>query len=848
MELNKIALSGGQKFLTDEKGCTYRVQSGSILVYVLPILDGRPSRRVFLYQAEQGELLPSVDWEDEEGTKWRFAFIAVEKAEIVREAKDVQLLRDFANRAGIAIHHPDDIEEDFVEYYRLYIVKEEGYIYTTAKERKNVYERSLQLIADVFAHGKAIRPAYSGNRLYDAVSLLCAAKRIEAVSFETLREAMGLRFTIEDIARLSHFCCRDVMLTEKWYRNDNGALLVFSADNQKPMVCIPKGRQAYWLIDPETGVRCRVGAEVAKTLLPQAKMFCRPLPNRSLKAKDLVKFCMDDWSKSDAFSFLFLALLGTVIGLLIPYLNEKIYDRFIPMSDSTGLIQLCMVMIACITGKLGFKISENLALFRCGSASKNSLQTAVFDRLFNLPQQVIDQYEAADLSLRAYGMSQVISMIFNTVISGMVAAAFSLLYLFRMFKYAKKLSWIALLMLVLALALVIILGILQMKKEKEVLELESQSNSLIYQLLSGISKIRIAGIENHALYEYLKVYSKGEKITRQKERMTILANTIVLALPTVFSIVFYLMIVKKDLGLSMGVFMGFTSAFSAFSSALFGLAQSFLTVNSAIPTYERAKPILQTPSEFEESAQLPGKLTGEIEVNNLIFGYAGSDQTVINDISFHIKQGEYVGVVGSSGCGKSTLLKLLLGFETPKLGKIYYDGKDIASMDKRELRKKMGVVLQDSQLISGSIYDNITIAMPNAKMSKVEEIVAAVGMRDMIRQLPMGLHTVLSEGDGSVSGGQRQCILIARAIIANPAILFFDEASSALDNITQKTVCDSLNRLGATRIVIAHRLSSVIDCDRILVMDEGHIVEEGSYEKLIALGGRFAQLAVRQML
>jgi len=277
------------------------------------------------------------------------------------------------------------------------------------------------------------------------------------------------------------------------------------------------------------------------------------------------------------------------------------------------------------------------------------------------------------------------------------------------------------------------------------------------------------------------------------------------------------------------------------------IVSSLLQANDVKPVYDFCKPILESLPEFEEDAQMPGKLSGDIEVNNITFAYNEDSGPVLKNLSLHIKPGEYVGIVGSSGSGKSTLLKLLLGFDKPQLGKIYYDGKDIDSLDKRELRKKFGVVLQDGGVISGSIYENITITFPNTKLKRVKEVVKEVGLEDDINAMPMGLHTVLSENSGTISGGQKQRILIARAIVGKPRIIFFDEATSALDNVTQAMVVETLEKLKATKIVIAHRLSTVMNCDRIVVLEHGELIEEGSYQDLMAKKGRFYELAIRQI-
>ena len=232
---------------------------------------------------------------------------------------------------------------------------------------------------------------------------------------------------------------------------------------------------------------------------------------------------------------------------------------------------------------------------------------------------------------------------------------------------------------------------------------------------------------------------------------------------------------------------------------------------------------------------------------NSIFPYSPDAPNVLQNIDLNIKPGEYVGLVGPSGCGKSTLMKLLLGFEKPTQGKIYYDNKDIDSIDKRELRKKMGVVLQDGKLISGSIFENITITAPNATVTDVRQVIKNVGLEKDIQEMPMGLHTILSEDCGTISGGQQQRILIARAIISNPKILFFDEATSALDNVTQSMVCETLEQMDSTRIVIAHRLSTIMRCDRIIVLNAGKVVEQGTYAELMENKGLFYNLASRQM-
>ncbi|MFV0413741.1 MAG: ATP-binding cassette domain-containing protein, partial [Oscillospiraceae bacterium] len=517
---------------------------------------------------------------------------------------------------------------------------------------------------------------------------------------------------LQDVARLSHFICRDIVLEENWFKKDSGPLLVFTAEEKYPVPCLPKGPGRYEALDPESGAMVAVTAEYAATLAPQGFMLYRPFPAKKITVKDLFKFGIQGVYKRDIATFVLLALLGTFIGLLIPMMNEQLYDRFIPTGNASGLVQVCFVVLACVVGNMCFTIVKNLAIFRSMNSMEYNVQSATYDRLFNLPESFFRKYDSAELAQRAMGVGSIYKLVSNVAATSLLSAVFSLMYLWRMFKSSKDLAVASIVMLLVVMLLIAFLGWWQTRYEKRRLALDGKISSVMYQLLNGISKIRIAGVENRALYEYLQPYTEAKSIDMRKERLSITAGTVRLAMNTVFSMVLYYIMVKRQANLSIGSFMGFMAAFGAFSAAMLEIVTNFLSVNAVIPIYQRAKPILQTLPELEMDAVLPGTLTGDIEVSNVSFAYDEVSGNVLNNLSFHIRAGEYIGVVGSSGSGKSTLLKLLLGFEKPGTGKVFYDGKDIDSMDKRELRKKFGVVLQDGQLISGSIFENITITTP----------------------------------------------------------------------------------------------------------------------------------------
>ncbi len=260
------------------------------------------------------------------------------------------------------------------------------------------------------------------------------------------------------------------------------------------------------------------------------------------------------------------------------------------------------------------------------------------------------------------------------------------------------------------------------------------------------------------------------------------------------------------------------------------------------------EPLFKQAPELSESKRMVTRLSGGIELNNISFRYSDNMPPVLDDLSLRIRPGQYVAIVGKTGCGKSTLLRLLLGFEKPQKGAVYYDGKDLTALDVKSLRKNIGVVTQDGKLFAGDIYSNIVISAPWLTMDDAWEAAETAGIAEDIRAMPMGMQTLISEGSGGVSGGQKQRLMIARAVAPKPKILFFDEATSALDNITQKVVSDNLDNLKCTRIVIAHRLSTIKNCDRIIVLENGKIAEDGGFDDLVRKDGVFADLVRRQMV
>lgn len=849
----QIHLKGGTVHYTEDSGTAYRVTQGQVLAFLMPVEDGKKGRRMLLGEFSPGSMIPGFHYSSGALGEWIMGLVAVDAADVESVSGGVTdyMRTRFAEKAGIALSVFATYEESVIEKYQLMNVREQGYIYAAQMDKERTRDRSLRLIYDLFKpkRRRGVTGVFTetGSNLYDAAAYICRREKIDIAPLDRITETSGKDYNINDVARLSHFVIREIVLEPGWYHRDTGTLLAFTSEGRHPVACIPRNSRSYYIYDPAEGTTEPLTDEIAGTLDPVAWMFYRPFPEKALNRKDLFFFGMQKVSRADLVRLLLFTLFGTLIGLLLPYLNEQAFDKFIPMGNAPGLAQLGAVILACALGNVSFTIVKNIASFRSMNTMEYAVQSATFDRLFNLPESFFRRYDAADIGQRAMGITTIYTVLAQSAVTSVLSALFSLLYLWRMIRYSGKMSFWAVVMLLAVLAIILIMGILQLRYERRKHNVDIAAQSTVFQLLYDVGKIRMAFAEDRAQQKYMEKAVESRRIGNVIALYGNIANVVAGSASILFSIVFYYLMIHNKLELSIGAFTAFTAAFGSFSGAFITIVQNYLTVNRIRPVYEHAIPILETLPEITQDADLPGDIDGDIEISNVTFTYDENEPPVLQGLSLHIMPGEYVGIVGTSGCGKSTLLKLLLGFERPQSGGIYFDNHDINDLDKRELRKKFGVVLQNGGLITGSIYENITIASPGVSIRRVEETVREVGLEEDIKQMPMGLHTMVAEGAGTISGGQAQRILIARAIVGKPKIVFLDEATSALDNVTQRQIVDTLEKLKATKVVIAHRLSTVQNCDRIIVMDKGTVAEQGTFDELMEKKGLFYELARRQI-
>lgn len=682
--------------------------------------------------------------------------------------------------------------------------------------------------------------------LLNACSEVANALGMSISSPEITSGNQNKKMGLQDIARSSKFRFRKVILKGHWWEKDNGPLLAFRLQNNHPVALVPMSPRSYGLYDPVTATKKKISAPVAKTIAASAYSFYRPFPERPLTGMDLLKFGMFGCGK-DLFGIFLMASLGAFLGLLTPYLTGILFETVIPAGARGQVIQISWILIVCALTILIFNITKGVALMRFEGRMDATVQAAVWDRLLALPVTFFRNYSAGDLTNRGMGINAIRQILSGATINSIISSIFSVFNLALMFHYSWRLT--LLVTAITAIGTLFIIGILlvQINYQKKILSLEGTLSGKLLQMISGITKLRITGSEDRAFVNWAQSFIEIKKFSLHSGHWSNAISVFSSIFPILVSMAIFSWIVLKGMGsLSVGHFMAFTAAYVNFQNAVLQIVSIIGPLMMIGPIYQRAKPIIQTLPEADEQKVHPGELSGDIELNQVTFRYDQDGPLILEDVSLRVKSGEFVAIVGESGSGKSTLLRLMLGFESPENGALYYDGQDLASVDIREIRHQLGVVLQNGKLFPGDIFKNI-VGSSNLSIEDAWEAAKLVGIDEDIKEMPMGMHTIISSGGNSISGGQRQRLLIARAIVTKPRILLFDEATSALDNRTQLVVSQSLERLKVTRVIVAHRLSTIINADRIYVLQAGKVVQVGSYKELINTDGLFSTLTKRQI-
>ena len=638
---------------------------------------------------------------------------------------------------------------------------------------------------------------------------------------------------------------RPVRLEGAWWKDATGAYLGALKDGT-PVAIIPRAPRGYGYVDPSTHQKVRINARTSAELRAEAICFYRPLPQRELSVRDVATFMGRSLDWSD-YALVFMSMfVSTLIGLLPATINKLLFESIIP-SGMPSLIQPIAVLLLGMTfSQALFQVTSSVISNRLSTKLQIQMEAATYSRVLLLPASFFKEYAPGDLANRAGSMTQLVNIIAQVVIGTGLSSLFSLVYVAQVFAYAPQLVVPAVIVVLAQVIASTIITLLTMRYSRQQMNANTKLSGLTPALLHGMQKIKLAGAERRAFAHWIRAYADVVDPSFNRPPLLLAGPVLVPLISSVGTVVMYYLAATTHV--TVANYMAFNSAFGAVSGAITALAGTATTVATARPLLELVEPIMHAVPEVISSQRQLENVTGNIEVSNLSFRYSEDTPYVLDGISLKIKPGDYLAIVGRTGCGKSTFMRILLGFEKPTKGTVYYSNQDIASIDVRSLRRNIGVVLQDGNLFQGDLFANITVATPRATLDDAWEAAELAGIADDIRKMPMGMQTIAAEGGGGISGGQMQRILIARAVCGKPRVVMLDEATSALDNVTQKHVSDSLARLDCTRIVIAHRLSTIREASRIVMLEGGKIVEDGTYDELVAAGGKFADLVARQQL
>ncbi|WP_338904386.1 NHLP bacteriocin export ABC transporter permease/ATPase subunit [Streptomyces nigra] len=650
---------------------------------------------------------------------------------------------------------------------------------------------------------------------------------------------------VERVALASRVRTRSIRLEGRWWRDDIGPLVGHRALSGAPVALLWR-RGGYVAVHPATGRETPVEKANAEEFEPRAVMFYRPLPDRPLSPLRLLRFSMRG-TGGDLVRLLLSGLVTVAIGALVPVATGRVLGEFVPKAQAGLIVQVCLAVMISGVVAAAFMLLQNLTILRLEGRIEAILQPALWDRLLRLPTKFFTERSTGELASQAMGISAIRRLLAGVgpvVAQSVTVGAMNLALLFW---YSVPMAMAAIGMLVVIAAVFLGLGLWQVRWQRRLVVLSNKLNNQAFQTLRGLPKLRVAAAENYAYAAWAEEFARSRELQQRVGRIKNLTAVLgAVYLPLCTLLMFMLLAGPARGSMSAAAFLTFSTSVTMLLTSVTQLTGAFVSAVSALPLFQEIEPVLRAAPEVRSGSTRPGPLTGAIEARRLSFRYSDDGPLVLDDVSFDIRPGEFVAIVGPSGCGKSTLLRLLIGFDKPVSGSVLYDGQDLSALDQSAVRRQCGVVLQHAQPFTGSILDVICGTEPYTP----EEAMAAAemaGLADDIRRMPMGLHTIVS-GSGAVSGGQRQRLMIAQALIRRPRILFFDEATSALDNETQRTVIESTRALNATRVVIAHRLSTVLDADRVIVMEDGKVAQQGPPAQLLAdTGGRLHELVRRQM-
>lgn len=855
----------------------YVVESGELTVFAVEMHRGRPGPRRFLLAAGPGEVVFGTPetaslrliGTGNSGTQVRSMPVADLRAGFNGEATAMvagwteklsagvgrysRSATDDLGAAAVELPAVSDLTAYGQEALRTLRAHLEAGAEAQAVRLKDTLAREDQLASESVGRLAGVlnpsrRPAVvtSHTPLLEACRTVSEQAGIVIVEPE-VELATNLKAALRQIAKSSQLRFRRVLLDDGWFPVEAGPMVATMKEDGRPVALVQTGSSSYQVVDHARGERRQLDEELAEQLGPEGYVLYRSWPAVRLTGRHLLALGLRG-TRRDVLRIVLFGIASALLALVTPLATSQLFNHIVPTAARERLALLVVALALGAVAAAALNIAQGLALIRIETRMNAALGTALWDRILRLPVPFFRLYSVGDLAQRTLSIDAIRQILAQAGFSVVLSAVFSLSSLVLLFVYDPSLALVALALLLVSTATTCYLTVQQVRRQRELLALRGDLSGMVIQQVVGVSKLRVNAAERRAFAQWSTVFARQQSSVYAAAHLRNLQTVFNAGwVPVTTLVLFWWLSRRGPESVDPGHFLAFFAAFGQILAASRAITSALGGILQAVPLYERAKPILEALPEVVRNAQDPGLLSGRLDISHVDFRYAPDGPLVLNDVSIRIEPGEFVAVVGPSGAGKSSLIRLLLGFEQAEAGSVLFDDKDLATLDVELVRRQIGVVLQTAQLMPGSILTNI-VGETGLTRDDAWAAAAEAGLDGDLHGMPMGLDTLITEGSSTLSGGQRQRLMIARALALRPRFLMFDEATSALDNLTQQTVTDSLDRLAVTRIVIAHRLTTIAGADRIIVMERGRVVEQGTYEELIALGGPFSQLAARQIV
>ena len=632
-----------------------------------------------------------------------------------------------------------------------------GWFDEQIKERlasdQEILEDSFLRLAGVVLDEKAAQ-RLQDERLIVKEALDSILKYYHEKPVELPENVKNIGEQLDYVLRPTGLMIRDVELTEGWQYDAYGPMLGFFRESGNAVALLPNLFGTYWFSDPATGKMTMVTKKNAGLFELEAFCFYQSLPMKPLGIPDLILYMKRSISNSDFLQIALATLLVTLVGTIEPKVYSLVTGKILMNKQASVLIGMMAFLVSAAFASQMLSMVRSLLMERINTKTSLAVEASVMMRILSLPVNFFRKYSSGELSSRAQSVNSLCNMLLDNFMSVGLTSLMSLIYIMQIFSFARVLVVPSIIIILSTVIIGIVASLMQIDISRRRMKIAAEESGMAFAMLNGIQKIRLSGSEKRVFARWAQKYSEDARLQYNPPLFIKLNSVLVTAISLIGTIILYYLAVRY--GVSVSDYVGFNAAYGMVMGAFSSLTSIALSIAGIRPVLEMAEPILKAEPEVAADKEMVTRVSGSIEVNHVSFRYEENTPYVLKDLSLKIKAGEYVAIVGRTGCGKSTLIRLLLGFEKPETGAVYYDRRDLASLDPRSLRKQIGVVIQNGQLFQGDIFSNITISAPQLTLAEAWEAAETAGIAQDIRDMPMGMQTVISEGQGGVSGGQKQ--------------------------------------------------------------------------------------------